>query len=198
MRRKAVRTTASRVVSRLVHYQRMDVVLTGQVPARMKVFQLDEEAHPDNLATQPLNEGSVGLDRSASRQKIGDQQHLVTMRDGVLAYLNGIGLVLLVIAQAMHFRWQFALLSDRDEPHAELVRYGGAHDESSGLVRRHEVDVFAAEGVGHLPHTLLEGMLVPQQGRDVPEHYTFELRDPLYLRLEIHDSHTMPVNGQHS
>jgi hypothetical protein len=153
--------------------------------------QLDQEGQPHHDAAGLFDEPEGRRHRAPRREQVVHDQDALAGRDGVLVHGQGVAPVLELVLDRDRLRRQLPELPDRDEPRAELVRQGAAEDEPPGLDPDDDLDTGLDVAGGELVQDALEGLRVPQEGRDVLEEDALrrEILDVPDLRPQLGQVH---------
>ena len=170
----------------------------AEAVAALEEVELDEEAQPDDLALEPLDELDRALDRAAGGQQVVDDQDALAGGDGVAVDLEGVRAVLERVLDGDRLGRELAELADRHEAGVELVGHRRAEDEPARLHPDDDVDPHAGERLEHEVDGFLVCGGVLEQGRDVVEEdpWLREIGDLADLRAQLlgrHDVERLPV-----
>src|SRR5580704_15078996 len=146
--------------------QAEDIELFELLTALQKV-EFDREGQSCNVSSELLNQLYRGFHRSAGRQQIVDEDHILAGLNRIEMNFQRIGAVFQVVSHASHGRRQLARLAYRYKSRIETISERRAEDEAASLDAEDEVDIFAdvmrGQGINHLR----EANPVFQQRRDV-------------------------------
>ncbi len=97
-------------------HQRPDGHAEGfDLPGPAEVWQVDDETGRDDLRTHLRQQTASGFGRSAGRDQVVDEDHLLATDDGVLVHLHLVDAVFEAVGDADGLVRQLALLADGDE-----------------------------------------------------------------------------------
>ena len=131
--------------------------------------QLDHEREARDLAPQPPDELDRAHHRPAGREQVVDDEDPLSGLDRVGVDLEGRRAVLELVLDLDRLRRQLAELAHRHEAGAELVGQRRAEDEAARLHADHEVDLRAADLLGHAVDHLAERVRLLEERGDVVE-----------------------------
>ncbi len=110
----------------------MDIV-AGEFIASLQALQLDQKIESDNRATKLTNEVDRRFRRSASRQQVVDDQHMLSHFDCVTVYRKAVLSVLEAILYFITISRKFSRPANRDESGPETRGENPAENKPSGL-----------------------------------------------------------------
>ena len=108
-------------------------VLLGDAPGAAEVGQVDDEGRGDDLAAGAADQLDRGVRRATGRDQVVDEEDTGALMDRVGVDLDGVDAVFEAVVLTDRPPGQLALLADRYEAAAELVRDGATEDEAARL-----------------------------------------------------------------
>ena len=105
----------------------------GAAPVESAVVDFDDEIDVDFLRPELLYEVECGMHCSAGGQQVVVEQHHVVGRNGVFAYLDGVGSVFLLIAFLHRLARQLARFAAEHHSGSELHGEGRGQHESAAF-----------------------------------------------------------------
>src|SRR5439155_8090333 len=119
------------------------------------------------LSAQLSNKIAGRLRRATGRQKIVDNQHVLSLVHRVIVDLESVGAVFEIVLGAQRFRWQFSDFADRREPCTDTIGHGGAKNESPTLDADDDVDPGRGERRRQAVDRIVKAFRILEQRGDV-------------------------------